>query len=424
MKSRTLASLSLIAIVLGILPGGASAASDPNDPFFSLQWGLSKIGAPAAWEIGSGAGVVIAVIDSGVDLNHEDLASKIVAGHDFIDGDESPQDENGHGTHVSGIAAAITGNGQGVAGTAPEAKIMPLRVLDGNGACSPCATSQAIRYAVDHGAKVINLSLAEVGQEVFGPGQSFTDALDYAWSHGVIAVIAAGNSYFLTSGYSNNNAIIVSATNRSDGRPDFSNGVGSAKWGIAAPGGGSTFDSSSGDIYSTYWDGSDPNRYAYNAGTSMSAPHVAGAAAVLRGLGLSAQQTVDRLLSTATDLGTPGRDSTFGAGRLDLAAAVKGLGSTGSGGGGGAGGGPSPTPRRRSGGGSGTGSTTPVASQTPPLDPTGPGPTTSPTVAVPDDRSGPPSPRASNQGWIAGGIAGGLFAIAGLVQWLRKRSRA
>ncbi|HLF70356.1 MAG TPA: S8 family serine peptidase, partial [Actinomycetota bacterium] len=313
---------------------------------------------------------------------------------------------------------------KGVAGSAPGAKIMPLRVLDGNGTCSPCATSQAIHYAVDHGAKVINLSLAEVGQEVFGPGQSFTDALDYAWNRGVVTVVAAGNSYFLTSGYSNNNAIIVSATNRSDGKPDFSNGVGDAKWGIAAPGGGSTFDSSSGDIYSTYWDGTTPNRYAYNAGTSMSAPHVSGAAAVLRGLGLSAQQTVDRLLSTATDLGPPGRDSTFGAGRLDLAAAVKGLGSTGSGGGGGGGGGTSPTPRRRSGGGSGTGGSTPVASQTPHLDPTGPAPSTSPTVAVPPEDPGPPSKGVSDQGWIAAGTATALFALAGLVQWLRRRSRA
>lgn len=137
-------------------------------------------------------------------------------------------------------------------------------------------------------------------------------------------VLAAGNDYLLQSGYADIPAIVVAASDRNDRKPDFSSGVGEAKWGMAAPGGGSTTDPISDDIYSTYYESGQQNSYAYLRGTSMAAPHVSGAAAVLRGMGLSAQQTVERLLSTAKDIGPEGRDTTFGYGRLDLAAAVGG----------------------------------------------------------------------------------------------------
>ncbi|MEO7803818.1 MAG: S8 family serine peptidase [Actinomycetota bacterium] len=309
-------------LITSFLTVMASPAIASNDPGFGKQWGLSKIGAETAWQTAKGDGMIIAIIDSGIDLAHEDLKDKILPGKDYFDDDAVPQDEDGHGTHVAGIAAAITGNGRGVAGTAPGAKILPLRVLGPDGACSPCYTSAAIDEAVARGADVINLSLGGVGQEVFGPG--FDEALERAWAAGVIPVVAAGNHYLLASGYEDNSAIVVSATNRNDKKPDFSSGVGAAKWGMAAPGGGSTFDARADDIYSTDWNGSTNNLYGYNAGTSMSAPYVAGAAAVLRSMGLTPQQTVDRLLATAVDIGAAGHDATFGSGRLDLAAAVRG----------------------------------------------------------------------------------------------------
>jgi thermitase len=310
---------ALVVVLVG--PAGAS-----NDPLFGSQWGMSKIGAEQAWSTGAGNGVVIAVVDSGADLDHPDLRAKILSGHDFVDGDSTPEDGNGHGTHVSGIAAAVTGNGVGVAGAAPGAKILPVRVLDNDGkylcagGCSD-PVSSGIHWAADYGAAVINLSLADIGQEIFGA--SFVDALEYAWTKGSIPVVAAGNSFIFGSGFRNTHALVVAATDKNDEIASYSNGVGSAMWGISAPGG----DGNGADEIISTWLG---GQYAYLSGTSMAAPHVSGAAAVLRGLGLSPQATVDRLLATAKDLGNPGADSIYGAGRLDLAKAVQGLSSTSS----------------------------------------------------------------------------------------------
>lgn len=322
------------AMVVAILSIALPAAGAPNDPAFDRQWASAVIGAERAWETGRGAGVTIAIIDTGVHLTHEDIAvaGKLVAGHDYIAGETAPQDENGHGTHVAGIAAAATGNGRGIAGVAPDARILPVRVLDRDGRCvGNCRVSDAIRWAADQGAGVINLSLGEVGQQVFGP--SFGSALRYAWSKGSIPVVAAGNDFLLSSGYADHPALVVAATDRHDRKPDFSSGVGQAKWGLSAPGGGSSFDPIEDDILSTAFDPNAPNandRYRYARGTSQAAPHVAGAAAILLSLGLDPQETVDRLLETAKDLGPAGRDATFGHGRLDIARAVEGYGTNGS----------------------------------------------------------------------------------------------
>lgn len=311
---RRASAIALLFAFLTTLP--AAAASDPLRP---NQWALEVVGAPGGWRAGGGAGVTIAVVDSGVDLDHEDLADRVLPGRDYVDGG-TPDDEHGHGTHVAGIAAAVTGNGRGVAGVAPAASILPVRVLDENGSGSAQDVARGIRWAVDRGARVVNLSLGDLGEPLFGP--AFDEAIAYAWSRGAIPVVAAGNEYLLSSGYSDQNAIVVSATDRRDRKPGYSSGVGQARWGMAAPGGaGETTGREEDDVLSTY----RGNAYAYLAGTSMAAPHVSGAAAVLLARGLSPRETVDRLLATAKDIGPEGRDATFGYGRLDVAAAAEGL---------------------------------------------------------------------------------------------------
>ena len=289
---RHLLALVLAASSLAVAPAGA--AEDPGRP---QQWALDRLGVAS----GRGAGVVVAVRDTGVDL---------------VDGDDVGQDENGHGTHVAGIIAATAGNGAGIAGVAPSASILPVRVLDDDGTGTLDTVVAGVRWAVAHGADVINLSLSEDAQAVLGP--SLADALREAWNAGVVPVIAAGNQYVLGSGFADEPAMVVGATTRDDGKPTYSSSVGSAKWGIAAPGGEQPTLGQEGAVLSTYWVAGMTDQYAYDAGTSMAAPHVAGAVAVLLGMGMTPQQAVDRLLATADDIGAPGRDDTFGAGRLDL----------------------------------------------------------------------------------------------------------
>lgn len=325
----------------------AAPAGAVNDEIFPRQWGLAKIGAPTAWNAGLfGEGIDIAIVDTGVHLQHQDLAARLVGGRNYITPDAPPQDDQcdddpmrdsdpetcqngGHGTHVAGIAAAGIDNG-GTVGVAPKARIMPVKVLGEDGSGSFASAASGIRWAADNGADVINLSLGSDIQGLSGTPSVLNDAVRYAWSKGVICVFAAGNSFVLGSGFSDEPALVVSATNRDDQKPDFSSGVGEARWALAAPGGGDTVQFAEDEnIWSTVWT-SDArgDTYSQKRGTSMAAPFVAGAAAVLRGAGLSPQQTVDRLLATAKDLGPSGRDNTFGAGRLDVAKAVQGLGGT------------------------------------------------------------------------------------------------
>ncbi|HUR18045.1 MAG TPA: S8 family serine peptidase [Acidimicrobiales bacterium] len=310
---------AVLTLALMVVARPATAIADPRLP---EQWGLAAIGAPAAWSVGTGNGVTIAVVDTGADFGHEDLGPKLLPGRNFVEPGAPPQDDQGHGSHVAGIAAAATGNGVGVAGVAPGARILPVKVLDSGGSGSVAVISDGIRWAAANGAQVINLSLGPnaVLATLFGSG--LEDAVNDAWNMGSVVVIAAGNDFLFSSSYSTVNAVIVTSTTREDRlASSYASAVGSAKWGIAAPGGAGG-SSAADDILSSYWRAGARNSYEFLAGTSMATPHVAGAAAVLRGLGLSPQQTVDRLLATAKDLGSPGRDSTYGAGRLDLAAAV------------------------------------------------------------------------------------------------------
>ncbi|SLJ90286.1 MULTISPECIES: S8 family peptidase [unclassified Paenibacillus] len=271
------------------------ASFTPNDPFFPYQYNLQKINAPAAWDISqSNTSVKIAIIDTGVQLNHPELAGKLLPGYDYVDYDNIPEDGNGHGTHVAGIAASITNNGVGIAGAAPLASIVPLRVLDNNGQGTTGNVGNGLVYAANNGIQVVNLSLG-------GPtGEAFLQAaVQYAWDRGAVIIAAAGNdntSYPIVPA-SYPNVIAVASTNPSDLKSNFSN---YGSWvDMAAPGD---------TILSTYLGGS----YAYLSGTSMAAPHVAGVAALLASRGKTNAQIRDALCFASDPVSGSGVYWTYG----------------------------------------------------------------------------------------------------------------
>ncbi|MGH7848280.1 MAG: S8 family serine peptidase, partial [Candidatus Binatia bacterium] len=280
----------------------------PNDPGFSHQWHLQKISAPAGWEITIGSpAVTVAIVDSGIDSNHPDLQSKIVAGHNFVENNADTDDVDGHGTAVAGAAAALTNSGIGVAGVAWANTVMPLLVVDASGYATYGDVAEAIIYAADHGAKVINLSLG-------GPSYSNTlqNAINYAWNKGVVIVASAGNESSNAPLYpaALSNVIAVSASDQSDRPASFSN---FGSWvDVAAPGT---------SIYTTNNGGS----YGSWHGTSFSSPLVAGLAALIFSLNpnLTSAQVVDILRGSADDLGAGGFDPAFGYGRINVARALE-----------------------------------------------------------------------------------------------------
>jgi len=295
------------------------ALEEPNDPGFSLQWSLNQlydhdIDAPEGWNVHAGTGsVTIAVIDTGADMDHPDLAANIVPGWDFVNGDGNPDDDHygSHGTHVAGIAAAIGNNGQGIAGVSWGAKIMPLKVLSASGSGSSYDVAQAIYYAVNNGARVINMSLGATGSAWPCNWTYVEDALNYAVSNGVLMVVAAGNDgqYGVNCPGAYDQVMAVGATTSSDTRAYYSNY--GPRLDIAAPG-----DS----IYSTLYGGS----YGYKSGTSMATPHVAGLSALIWSLApsLTDQEVRSIIESTANDLGTIGWDQYYGHGRINVANAL------------------------------------------------------------------------------------------------------
>jgi serine protease len=320
---RLLGALTVVvAVVLGSVGLGAPAGAS-NDPFFPRQWGLSQIGAPEAWSTATGAGVTIGVVDTGVDLNHPDLAAKVSATARCVGGpcrEGGGQDDNGHGTIVSGIAAAVTGNGRGIAGVAPDASLVVAKVLDAEGSGRVDDINAGVRWVVDHGAKVVNLSLGDPDFLLTSLlGTPLRPGIEYAWAHGAIPVLAAGN-YHLgvldlgSANYGQLNALVVGATDKSGRVPSYSSPIGNAKWGLVAPG-GSGAGTADDNVISTDADGG----YVAAAGTSMAAPHVSGALAVLLSQGLSPTAAVQRLTSTLDGSVACG---TGCKGRLNLAAAV------------------------------------------------------------------------------------------------------
>lgn len=286
------------------LDQAVDAAFVPNDPYLGSQWHTARINAPAAWDLATGTGVTIAIADTGVEATHPDLADRLVAGYNFHDSNTNTSPVTGHGTWVSGAAAATLNNGQGVAAVAGGARIMPLRVTDTTGYGYWSEIASAITYAADRGARVISLSF-----ETLLPSSAVMNAAAYMKSKNGLVVIAAGNSG-ADPGYArNSNVIAVSATERDDTLASFSS-YGSYVT-IAAPGR---------DVYTTGLNGT----YTLGYGTSFSAPIVAGTVALMMAANPKLSNAgIEKLLyANVDDLGTAGWDKYFGYGRVNAGAAV------------------------------------------------------------------------------------------------------
>ncbi|ACK68589.1 peptidase S8 and S53 subtilisin kexin sedolisin [Gloeothece citriformis PCC 7424] len=286
----------------------------PNDPDYSKQWNFRSINVERAWEETKGEGITVAVIDTGVSRVPDLQQTEFVEGYDFVNDRTDASDDNGHGTHVAGTIAQSTNNNYGVAGIAYQAKIMPLKVLSAGGGGNIADIADAIRFAADNGADVINMSLGGGGES-----QLMKDAIDYAYSKGVVIVAAAGNENRNSSSYPGRypKVISVAAIDPAGKKSPYSNfGAGVD---ISAPGG-------SGDgqiIQETI----DPNTggsvFMGLQGTSMAAPHVAGVAALIKASGVSEPEEVAKILKQSARKIQEDPFNHFGAGHLDAAASVQ-----------------------------------------------------------------------------------------------------
>jgi serine protease len=290
------------------------ALAAPNDPEYSKQWNFRNINVEQAWDETKGAGVTVAVIDTGVSKVPDLKSTKFVKGYDFVNNKDDASDDNGHGTHVAGTIAQSTNNGYGVAGIAYEASIMPLKVLSGSGGGTIADIAESIKFAADNGAAVINMSLGGGGAS-----NMMEEAIRYAHSKGVTIIAAAGNEARNTSSYPARypDVISVSAIDAGGDKASYSNfGAGVD---ISAPGGGETGKI----IQNTVDPRTGESVFVGFQGTSMAAPHVAGVAALVRSTGVDSPEEVRAILKQSARQVAEDHLNHFGSGHLDANAAVQ-----------------------------------------------------------------------------------------------------
>lgn len=347
---RLRAVMTASAVVGMSVFGTPAATGQSADPLRGKQWGLDQINAEQAWTTSTGKGATIAVVDTGIDLTHPDLKSRLVSGATFTCGDKPAPCGNGdwkgpdrvgqksdsHGTHVAGIAAATANNGIGGAGTAPNASIMPVKVLE-NGEGSFDQVGAGVRYAADHGADVINLSLGALpGSQLLtiaGQESATKDAIAYARKKGVVVIASAGNETapLCDTPSWEAGAMCVAATDRSQTHALYSNmTIKPDMKAVAAPG-GAAVQGCDADVWSSVPQGTGSAKcgqtdYDAYAGTSMASPFVSGVAALLAAQGRSADNIEQTLMDTARTplLNQRGSFSPlYGYGIVDAAAAVE-----------------------------------------------------------------------------------------------------
>jgi serine protease len=287
----------------------------PNDPDYSKQWNLRGINIERAWEENRGEGITVAIIDTGVSHVPDLGETEFVEGYDFVNDRTNADDDNGHGTHVAGTIAQSTNNNYGVAGIAYKAKIMPLKVLSGTGGGTVGDIAEAIRFAVDNKADVINMSLGGGGET-----QVMIEAIEYAYSKGVVIVAAAGNADDNSAAYPARfpHVIGVAALDSSGNKAPYSNfGAGVD---ISAPGG-----SEAGKIIQETIDPAKGGAPAFLGfqGTSMAAPHVAGVVALIKAAGIKQPDAVLAVLQESARKMNDDPFNYFGAGQLDAGNAVQ-----------------------------------------------------------------------------------------------------
>ncbi|MBC7231156.1 MAG: peptidase S8 [Actinobacteria bacterium] len=288
-----------------------AAETVPDDPLYSQQWNLRGeygVGAPAAWDLQRGSSdLTLAVVDTGMDYTHPDLAGRRIGGWDYYNGDSDPWDDNGHGTMVAGIACSNSDNGTGMAGLDWRARVMPLKALGANGEGSLDSVVNSIMHAANYDADVINMSLTSSTYS-----QELAYAVEYAHSRGCMMVAAVGNEGDSRINYPAGLAQVigVGSTDLSGSRSYFSNHNSSVD--LAAPG-----ERIIGPV--------PGGRYERGSGTSEASPHVAAAALLLLAQfpAATADEIWQRLKSGARDMGTPGYDEYYGWGLLDVNASLR-----------------------------------------------------------------------------------------------------
>jgi thermitase len=321
-RDEAIARLKTHPNVQMVMPNHVYNASlTPNDSMYSSQWSMKRTNATKAWDKGvNTSNVTVAVLDTGIDYDHPEFAGRVIKGPDIADNDSDPMDKMGHGTHVAGIIGASGNNGIGVAGVAWNCKLLAVKVLGDKGNGTTDYVAEGIKYAADHGARVINLSLGNSDASGLALDPVLHQAMVYAHQKNVLVVAAAGNEHGEVHSPANDpNAIAVSSTSNFlffEWMSMFSNHGDKVE--VAAPGGG---------IYSTLpTHGSQlGSNYGKLSGTSMAAPFVSGEAALI--IAQHPTWTVDqvraRIDQAVDDKGASGRDEKYGFGRINLSKALQ-----------------------------------------------------------------------------------------------------